>query len=94
MEEIKFNNIEDLYKRVKPALDCKVHELFKRGITYINSNDIWNALKSKKWNKASDLVLSDIIDDILNTDDEFFISFMQNYFKNVKRDINLNDEIL
>lgn len=58
---------EELYKRVKPALRAKKRELARLGYYYIKETDIWNYLIQSKWLKSHDLMLSDVVDDILNS---------------------------
>lgn len=67
MSNIKFNSLEELYKRLIPAMETKVQELKLDGISYITVDDIWNYLKTNKWSKSKDLTLSKCVDDILNT---------------------------
>lgn len=69
MNKVEFDTLEELYKRLYPAMDTKVNELKTKGITYIEIDDIWNYLKINKWSKSKDLTLSKCVDDILNTSD-------------------------
>ncbi len=94
IDTIKFSSIKELYQRVEPALLCKTDELKRKGYKFIKKEDVWNALKNNKWNSAQNLSLHDIVDDILNTPDEFFTNYFQTVFKNLKRDINLEENIL
>ena len=64
----------DLYKRVLPALNCKVRELEKVGYKNIKKEDIWNYLLKNKWETVKGLKLSDMVDDILNINNEILIS--------------------
>lgn len=73
METIKFSSTNELYNRVKPALECKKNDLKRKGYPYLKIEDIFLALKDYKWNTAHDLSLYEIVDDILNTNDEFFL---------------------
>ena len=68
--DIAFNDINELYKRVFPALKSKVKELNKNKIDYIKEVDIWNYLVESRWKSTKGLVLADIVDDILNTDNK------------------------
>lgn len=79
MENI--NTIDELYKKIEPVLVTKVNELKLRNINYINEVDIWKCL-SKKWSKKTNLMLSDIVSDILNTNTEVF----EDYIKNERKD--------
>ena len=66
--DIEFNSIKELYDRVTPALNTKVTELKRNDLDYIKKDDIWNYLKDKKWSKANNLLLYQMVDDILNLD--------------------------
>ena len=65
--DLNFSSKEELYERVKPALRTKKSELDKLGFSYISLQDIWAYLAETKWKNGKDLMLSDIVDDILNT---------------------------
>ena len=66
--DIEFNDIKELYERLKPALKTKIVELKRNDLDYIKEDDIWNYLKETKWKKAKDLLLYQMVDDILNLD--------------------------
>ena len=66
--DIEFNSIKELYDRLTPALNTKVIELKRNDLDYIKKDDIWNYLKEKKWSKANNLLLYQMVDDILNLD--------------------------
>jgi len=66
--DIEFNSIKELYDRLTPALNTKVIELKRNDLDYIKKDDIWNYLKDKKWSKANNLLLYQMVDDILNLD--------------------------
>ena len=68
--DIEFNSIKELYDRVTPALNTKVTELKRNDLDYIKKDDIWNYLKNKKWSKANNLLLYQMVDDILNLDNQ------------------------
>lgn len=63
--DIKFETLEELYKRIKPALITKKNEMHRDGYIYIKEEDIWNYLKEIKWKDAKDLSLYDMTSDIL-----------------------------
>lgn len=67
--DIGFRTIEELYRRVKPALTTKMREMHRSGISYIKEEDIWNYLKDKKWRSSKDLSLHQMVSDILNCDE-------------------------
>ena len=68
--DFEFSSKEELYHRVGPALRSKVMELKRFGYSYIKETDVWNFLIETKWCKAHDLMLSDIVNDILKTNNE------------------------
>ena len=75
--DVEFSNILELYERLKPALFAKVAELKRNDINYIKIEDIWNYLKENKWSSASNLLLYQMVDDILNIDN----MLLDNYIK-------------
>ena len=78
MEEINFNSIEELYNRLLPALKSKKKILSKSGYSYITEKEIWETLRSTKWNAINGLMLCDMVDDILHTDNVEFANYHQN----------------
>ena len=42
-----FSSLEELYKRVEPALNSKLKDLTRLGVFYVQKADIWNYLKKK-----------------------------------------------
>ena len=83
MESIRFNSLNDLKKRLVPAMETKVNELKINRIKYINIEDIWDYLRFYKWNKSKDLTLSKCVDDILNTSDNEYKKYIQEKMKNI-----------
>ena len=75
--DINFETLEELYKRIKPALITKKNEMHRDGYIYIKEEDIWNYLKEIKWKDAKGLSLYDMTSDILNTDN----IIIDNYLK-------------
>ena len=74
---LEFNSLEELYNRLRPALNAKMSELKVNGYGYLKNEDIWNYLKEKKWKNSHDLMLSDMVSDILNSDN----ALIDDYFK-------------
>ena len=66
MEEVKFDNLNELYERVIPCLELKVKLLKEQNIE-ITRDDIWNYL-SNKWKNSKNLTLFDIVNDIMILD--------------------------
>jgi len=83
MDDIRFSSLEELYKRLIPAMETKVNELKLAGINYITVTDIWNYLRTHKWIKSKDLTLSECVDDILNTSELEYRRYMKNKMKNI-----------
>ena len=77
METIKFGSLNELKKRLIPAMETKVNELKLNNISYISVEDVWDYLRFNKWNKSKDLTLSKCVDDILNTDDSEYKKYVR-----------------
>ena len=75
--DIEFNNVKELYERLKPALNSKVIELQRNDLDYIKVEDIWNYLKDSKWSKANNLLLYEMVDDILNLDNNIIDEYVK-----------------
>lgn len=69
------NSKVDLYKRITPALNCKVHELKKYKIN-VKQQDIWNYLVKTRWENVKGLELSQMVDDILNLNNDSLVEFL------------------
>ncbi|MBQ8234104.1 MAG: hypothetical protein IJZ36_00795 [Bacilli bacterium] len=65
---MEFTSLQELYKRLTPALNSKERELKNMGYTYIKKDDIWEYLKDYKWIRSSNLNLYQMVDDIINID--------------------------
>ena len=77
MEEIKFHSLNELYKRLLPAIRSKKKELQKNGISYVHEEDIWNCCKEHCWSNRKNLELYNMVDDILNTPVDVFDSYIK-----------------
>lgn len=66
--DYEFSSLQELFKRVSPALHAKEVELHRLGYSYIKDIDIWNYLIETRWKKGKDLMLSDIVNDIMHTE--------------------------
>lgn len=84
--DLEFNSLEELYNRLRPALNAKMSELKANGYGYLKPEDIWNYLKEKKWKSSHDLMLSDMVSDILNSDN----ALIDDYFKEKINEKNRN----
>lgn len=77
MNEIKFNSLEDLYNRLKPALRSKIKELRKIDKVYIKEDDIFEYLTDNKWENSNNLTLDQMVDDILYVDNNKIDEYVQ-----------------
>jgi hypothetical protein len=84
--DITFNSLEELYKRIKPALTTKKEQMRRNGYVYIKEEDIWNYLKEVKWLDSKNLSLYQMTCDILDTDDMIIDEYLRKKlnFKNRK----------
>lgn len=73
----KFDSVEELYKRILPAINTKISELKRKNI-FVNALDIWNYCVDVNWKNKKDLRIYKLVDDILNLN-EFEL---QMYVKN------------
>ncbi|NLA33464.1 MAG: hypothetical protein GX861_01170 [Tenericutes bacterium] len=89
--KLEFNSVEELYKRLFPALKSKVRELHRYKIDYIIEEDIWNYIKEIKWSKSKGLTLADMVSDILNLDYKALDNYIKNKFASSEKKINLED---
>lgn len=90
--EMEFTSLEQLYKRLTPALTAKTNEMRMQGYKYIKEEDVWNYLKEIKWSNSKNLLLFEMVRDILNVDslviDDYVRGKLNNnrivYFNEVK----------
>lgn len=64
----KFASINELYKRLMPALQAKISELKRENIIFVDELDIWNYAMENIWKYKNDLRIYELVDDILNID--------------------------
>lgn len=83
--EIKFKSLNDLYKRLYPALNTRKGELNKKGIK-VHEIDIWNYLSRSLWAKNDNLNLCDMVKDILEVPEDKIINYLH------KKEINEGEE--
>lgn len=75
--DVKFDSLEQLYSRIKPALSAKKGEMLRDGYNYIREEDIWNYFKEVKWVDAADLSLHQMVDDIINIDSYYIDEYLK-----------------
>ena len=89
--DIEFSSLEELYKRLKPALTTKCDEIKREGYTYLKEEDIWNYLKEVKWRSSKDLSLHQMVSDILNLETEKIDSYLKSKLQSTDRKIYFNE---
>lgn len=78
-----YKNQEELYRGLLPAIHVKL-KLLKRGKYFnVTESDIWNYLKDSKWKSSVDLTLSDMVQDIMHTDNLEFVRYKESFKKNL-----------
>lgn len=87
--EIKFKSLNDLYKRLYPALNTRKKELSDMGIRVMEI-DIWNYLSGSLWAKNNSLSLYDMVKDILEVKEDKIINYLQR--KKVKEGEDIDTE--
>lgn len=75
---------EELFIKLKPALNSKVKSLRRIGINYVKVEDIWNYLSMHIWAYKDNLTLHDLVNDIL----ELSNMEITNYVKSLMEDVN------
>lgn len=72
-----FNSIDDIYKRVLPAINTKLDEL-KRINFNVRNIDIWDYCVNCIWKNKNDLRIYEMVSDILNIDELKIRDFINN----------------
>lgn len=86
--------LEDLYKRIKPALYSKKKELNRIGIDYIKEIDIWNYLSQNDWKKEKNLNLSKMVSDIFNLEAYKIKNYAKDLLKKEDRYLKTEEDLL
>ncbi len=71
----EYKSQKELYLTLIPAMNVKLKLLKRCKCTDITKEEIWNYLKENKWRNSVDLTLADMVQDIIHTDNQEFISF-------------------
>ena len=93
MEEIVFNNQEELYKRILPALRSKKRLLRKDGFKMIKEADIWDFMRYIKWKDSYGLELCDMVDDILHAPTDEIVNYFFDKYMPEKMIVEDNFEL-
>ena len=73
--DLNFNNIQELYELLSPALETKKIQLRRNDYLNISKKDIWDYLKDNKWKDITNLKIHELVSDILNLDNEELNSY-------------------
>ena len=80
----EYRSQEELYQGLIPAMNVKLKMLKKSHYDGINHEDIWNYLRDNKWRSSIDLTLSDMVQDIIHTDNLKIVNYVKNKMGNVE----------
>ncbi len=91
-EKIEFDSLNDLYKRVLPALYSKNKEIYRMGFKYVNEKDIWNYLVDNLWKDKKNLELHELISDIIHCDNYLINNYVMNKMNALKEKNEMKQE--
>ena len=86
----EINSLEDLYRLLHPALKSKEREMHDLKHLYIKEKDIWIYLRENVWNDATNLTLSDMVSDILSTDNDKIAAYFAMKIREERHDEDEN----
>lgn len=89
--DMEFTSLEQLYKRLKPALCAKTNEMRMQGYKYVKEEDIWNYLKEIKWSNSKNLLLFEMVRDILNIDSLAVDDYVRGKLNSNNRTVYFNE---
>ncbi|MDD3453161.1 MAG: post-transcriptional regulator [Bacilli bacterium] len=89
--DITFNSVEELYRRLKPALGARRAEMKRKGYVYATEDDIWNYLIEEKWKNSKNLSLYEMTCDIFSIDDTLIDAYLRNKLNKKNRKVYFND---
>lgn len=92
--ELNFTSREELFNRVKPALNAKKEEMHRLGYPYITINDIWNYLVETKWKSGKNLTLSDIVSDIIHSDNRKIDEYLKGKLTRTRRTQYFDNDLI
>lgn len=91
--DYEFSSLDELYKRVGPALRAKEVELHRLGFSDIKVIDIWEFLTQERWKNGKGLMLSDIVSDIMHADVNEVDTYCKGKISKTKRTHDFDDKI-
>ena len=90
--DLEFKSLEELYQRIRPALNTKKMEMHRAGYIYIKEEDIWNFLKEVKWAYSKNLSLYQMVSDVLNSDDIYIDKYLKDKLNMRNRNLYFDNE--
>ncbi len=90
--DVEFESLEELYRRIKPALNTKKEEMKRNGYPYVKEEDIWNYLKEIKWIHSKNLSLYQMVNDVLNVEDSIIDRYIKEKLNMRNRTVYFDDE--
>ena len=88
---MEFTSLEQLYKRLKPALVAKTNEMHMQGYKYVKEEDVWNYLKEIKWSNSKNLLLFEMVRDILNINSLAIDDYVRGKLNSNNRTVYFNE---
>ena len=89
--DMEFKNAEELYQRLKPALQSKIAELSRDGYDYLTAADVWNYLKEIKWKNSVNLALNEMVSDIYSSDNMIIDAYFKEKLNEKNRNLYFED---
>lgn len=89
--ENEFTTLEQLYRRIRPALTAKVNEMKRQGYSYIKEEDVWNYLKEVKWINSKNLLLFEMVRDVLNVENSIVDDYLRKKLNSNNRTVYFNE---
>lgn len=75
--DLKFNDVEQLYDLLLPALETKEIQLRRNDYLGLSKKDIWDYLKDTKWKDYKEFRVHQMISDILTADNDSINSYKE-----------------
>lgn len=75
--DLKFNNVQELYELLLPALETKEIQLRRNDYLGLSKKDIFNYLSENKWKNDRNLRIHQMVDDILELDNDELNSYKE-----------------
>ena len=82
-----FSSLQQLYDRLTPALKCKIKDLRRIGINYVQCADVWNYLKNNVWCNKTNLTLGEMVNDVMTLSNSDIEKYVQDLIASEKREV-------